>query len=138
MDGRYLPAPAASQPWRLRAVEPCAVMLMHGNDVAGNFDRAACLADVGALFVPLGSSHALTVNGVDPGQGTAARLAPGAGFGMHAHGHSVTVPAGRKPPVNGCWSLTRYNDKHLFHRNALNRCSVGTRNKNLKRKDERT
>ena len=86
VDGRYLLVQAASQPWRLRAVELGAVTLMHGDDAAGNFYQAACLPDVGALFVPLGSSHALTVNGVEQGQGTAAWLAPGADFSMHAHG----------------------------------------------------
>src|SRR5262249_23709335 len=40
---------------------------------------------------------------------------------------------GQKPPVNGFWSLTLYNDKHLFHPNDLKRYSLGTKNKNLKR-----
>ena len=50
--------------------------------------------------------------------------------------YSVTFPAGQEPPVNGFWSLTLYNDKHLFHPNTLNRYSVGTKNKNLKRNDD--
>ena len=34
--------------------------------------------------------------------------------------YRVTFPAGQEPPVRGFWSLTLYNDKHLFHPNALN------------------
>ncbi|WP_430539548.1 DUF1214 domain-containing protein [Lysobacter niastensis] len=32
--------------------------------------------------------------------------------------------------------MTLYNEKHLSHPNALNRYSVGTKNKNLKRNDD--
>lgn len=46
--------------------------------------------------------------------------------------YEVTFPAGQEPPVNGFWSLTLYNDKHLFHANALKRYSLGTKNKTLK------
>ncbi|MFF0607063.1 DUF1254 domain-containing protein [Nocardia tengchongensis] len=48
-------------------------------------------------------------------------------------GYSVTFPAGQEPPVEGFWSLTLYNDKHLFNPNELKRYSLGTKNKNLKR-----
>jgi hypothetical protein len=48
-------------------------------------------------------------------------------------GYEITFPSGQEPPVNGFWSLTLYNDKHLFHPNGLNRYSLGTKNKNLKR-----
>jgi hypothetical protein len=41
-----------------------------------------------------------------------------------------------EPPVRGFWSLTLYNDKHLFHPNDLNRFSLGTKNKNLVRNDD--
>jgi hypothetical protein len=47
--------------------------------------------------------------------------------------YSVTFAAGHEPPVSGFWSLTLYNDKHLFHPNALKRYSLGTKNKNLAR-----
>jgi hypothetical protein len=47
--------------------------------------------------------------------------------------YSISFPAGQEPPVNGFWSLTLYNDQHFFHSNALNRYSLGTKNKNLKR-----
>jgi hypothetical protein len=50
-----------------------------------------------------------------------------------ANSYEVTFPKGQEPPVNGFWSLTLYNDKHLFHANDLNRFSLGTKNKNLKR-----
>jgi len=57
---------------------------------------------------------------------------PLTGSGIYA----VTFAAGQEPPVQGFWSLTLYNEKHLFHPNALNRYSVGTKNKNLKRNDD--
>jgi len=47
--------------------------------------------------------------------------------------YQVTFAAGQEPPVNGFWSLTLYNDKHLFHPNDLKRYSLGTKNKTLKR-----
>jgi len=50
--------------------------------------------------------------------------------------YSVTFAAGQEPPVNGFWSLTLYNDKHLFHPNELKRYSLGTKNKNLKRNED--
>lgn len=46
--------------------------------------------------------------------------------------YSVTFPKGQLPPVKGFWSLTLYNDKHLFYPNDLNRYSLGTKNKQLK------
>jgi hypothetical protein len=45
--------------------------------------------------------------------------------------YAVTFPKGQTPPVNGFWSLTLYNDKHLFHPNPLKRYSLGTKNKSL-------
>lgn len=47
--------------------------------------------------------------------------------------YEVTFSAGQEPPVNGFWSLTLYNDKHLFHPNDLKRYSLGTKNKKLAR-----
>jgi hypothetical protein len=47
--------------------------------------------------------------------------------------YEITFSAGQEPPVNGFWSLTLYNEKHLFHPNDLKRYSLGTKNKNLKR-----
>ena len=47
--------------------------------------------------------------------------------------YEITFAPGQEPPVNGFWSLTLYNDKHLFHPNNLKRYSLGTKNKNLKR-----
>lgn len=52
--------------------------------------------------------------------------------------YRVTFPPGEKPPIRGFWSLTLYNNQHLFHPNALNRYSLGTKNKNLKRADDGT
>ena len=46
--------------------------------------------------------------------------------------YEVTFAKGQVPPVNGFWSLTLYNDLHLFHANALKRYSLGTKNKTLK------
>lgn len=50
--------------------------------------------------------------------------------------YEVTFAPGQEPPVNGFWSLTLYNDKHLFHPNDLKRYSLGTKNKNLKRNSD--
>jgi hypothetical protein len=47
--------------------------------------------------------------------------------------YTVTFPAGQAPPVNGFWSLTLYNKEHLFEANALNRFSLGTKSKSMKR-----
>ncbi len=46
--------------------------------------------------------------------------------------YAVTFPEGQLPPVNGFWSITIYNEYHLFEVNNLNRYSLGTKNKNLK------
>ena len=46
--------------------------------------------------------------------------------------YRVTFAKGQVPPVNGFWSLTLYNDLHLFNPNALKRYSLGTKNKSLK------
>jgi hypothetical protein len=37
------------------------------------------------------------------------------------------------PPVRGFWSLTLYNEHHFFHPDELDRCSFGTKIKNLHR-----
>lgn len=47
--------------------------------------------------------------------------------------YSITFAAGQEPPVNGFWSLTLYNDHHFFNPNSLNRYSLGTKNKTIKR-----
>lgn len=58
----------------------------------------------------------------------------GAGAQLNGSGsYEITFAPGQEPPVNGFWSLTLYNDKHLFHPNDLKRYSLGTKNKNLKR-----
>jgi len=46
--------------------------------------------------------------------------------------YSITFPKGQTPPVKGFWSLTLYNEFHLFNPNSLNRYSLGTKNKTLK------
>jgi hypothetical protein len=45
--------------------------------------------------------------------------------------YAITFPKGGVPPVQGFWSLTLYNQFHMFGTNALNRYSLGTKNKNL-------
>lgn len=47
--------------------------------------------------------------------------------------YSITFPQGQEPQVEGFWSLTLYNDHHFFNPNPLNRYSLGTKNKDLKR-----
>jgi len=49
-----------------------------------------------------------------------------------AHRYAVTFAKGATPPVNGFWSLSIYNQHHFFVANAINRFSVGTKNKDLK------
>src|SRR5438552_9401351 len=46
--------------------------------------------------------------------------------------YEITFAKGQVPPVHGFWSLTLYNDLHLFNPNALKRYSLGTKNKTLK------
>lgn len=46
--------------------------------------------------------------------------------------YSITFTKAQIPPVKGFWSLTLYNKYHLFTPNALNRYSLGTKNKSLK------
>ena len=53
-----------------------------------------------------------------------------------ANKYTVTFAKGQTPPVEGFWSLTLYNDKHLFSANPLNRYSLGTKNKSLKYNDD--
>jgi len=46
--------------------------------------------------------------------------------------YSITFPKGQVPPVKGFWSVTLYDQYHLFSPNPLGRYSLGTKNKNLK------
>jgi hypothetical protein len=46
--------------------------------------------------------------------------------------YAITFAKDQVPPVRGFWSLTLYDDQHLFTPNPLNRYSLGTKNKNLK------
>jgi hypothetical protein len=46
--------------------------------------------------------------------------------------NTYAVTFAKVPPVKGFWSLTLYNDVHLFHPNPLKRYSLGTKNKTLK------
>jgi hypothetical protein len=45
-----------------------------------------------------------------------------------AHRYTVTFKKNETPPVEGFWSLTLYNSRHLFSANPLNRYSLGTKN----------
>jgi hypothetical protein len=45
--------------------------------------------------------------------------------------YAVTFAKGQLPPVKGFWSMTLYNDRHLFNPNPLQRYSLGTKNKTL-------
>ena len=49
-----------------------------------------------------------------------------------SHVYTLTFPKGQLPPVNGFWSLTLYDQNHFFAPNAINRFSLGTKNKDLK------
>ena len=50
--------------------------------------------------------------------------------------YAVTFPAGQEPPANGFWSLTLYNEQHLFHANELGRYSLGTKNNGLQKNQD--
>ena len=55
-----------------------------------------------------------------------------AGAQLDGHNlYAVTFAKGQLPPVKGFWSLTLYNDQHLFNANPLKRYSLGTKNKTL-------
>jgi len=49
-----------------------------------------------------------------------------------ANRYTVTFAKDQTPPVTGFWSLSIYNEHHFFVANAINRFSVGTKNKDLK------
>ena len=46
--------------------------------------------------------------------------------------YAVTFAKGQLPPVKGFWSVTLYNDRHLFNPNPLKAYSLGTKNKTLR------
>jgi hypothetical protein len=50
-----------------------------------------------------------------------------------ASAYTVTFAKDQTPPVDGFWSLSIYNEHHFFVANAINRFSVGTKNKDLRR-----
>jgi hypothetical protein len=45
--------------------------------------------------------------------------------------YTVTFAKEQEPPVSGFWSLTVYNDRHVFHPNSINRYSLGTKSKSF-------
>ncbi len=45
--------------------------------------------------------------------------------------YTVTFAKGQEPPVNGFWSITLYNEHHLFAPNDLHRYSLGTKSKSF-------
>jgi hypothetical protein len=47
------------------------------------------------------------------------------------YNYTVTFAKGQEPPVNGFWSMTLYNEHHLFTPNKLNRYSLGTKSKSF-------
>lgn len=54
--------------------------------------------------------------------------------GEQLHGqnnYTVTFAKGQEPPVKGFWSMTLYNEHHLFVPNALKRYSLGTKSKSF-------
>lgn len=50
-----------------------------------------------------------------------------------ANRYAVTFARNGTPPVNGFWSLTLYSNYHFFVPNEINRYSVGTKTRDLKR-----
>jgi hypothetical protein len=59
--------------------------------------------------------------------------------GEQLHGknnYTVTFTKGQEPPVKGFWSMTLYNEHHLFYPNALGRYSLGTKSKSFLKYNE--
>ncbi len=50
--------------------------------------------------------------------------------------YTITFPKGQVPPVKGFWSITLYNEHHLFHPNPLNRYSLGTKSKGMQQNSD--
>lgn len=48
-----------------------------------------------------------------------------------SNAYTITFPKGQLPPVDGFWSLTLYDAAHFFAPNAINRFSLGTKNRDL-------
>lgn len=48
-----------------------------------------------------------------------------------SHRYTITFTKEQTPPVYGFWSLTLYNEYHFFAPNAINRYSIGTKDKDL-------
>jgi hypothetical protein len=46
--------------------------------------------------------------------------------------YAINLAKDQIPPVKGFWSLPPYDAEHFFHPNALNRYSLGTKNKTLR------
>jgi hypothetical protein len=44
----------------------------------------------------------------------------------------VTFAPGAVPPVKGFWSMSLYNERHLFELNALGRYAVGSKSRQLR------
>lgn len=61
--------------------------------------------------------------------GTGARL-------NGSNRYTVTFPKDQTPPAYGFWSLTMYDAQHFFVPNVINRYSVGTKNKDLKKQQD--
>jgi hypothetical protein len=47
------------------------------------------------------------------------------------YNYTVTFAKSQEPPVRGFWSLTVYNDRHVFHPNSKKRYSLGTKSKSF-------
>ena len=47
--------------------------------------------------------------------------------------YTITFAKDQLPPVRGFWSLTLYDQSHFFAPNPINRYSIGTKSKDLKR-----
>jgi hypothetical protein len=49
--------------------------------------------------------------------------------------YEITFLKGQLPPVSAFWSITLYNSKHLFTKNAIKRYAIGSRDR-LKYRDD--
>lgn len=102
VDGRYLLTGSAVCDWQLQVVELHGVTLMAGQDGAANLFHASCLQGVYSLFVPLGATSSVIVNGELLGSSYVSWLVPGSEFHMRADGAQRWLAVMIAGAASGC------------------------------------
>jgi len=86
VQGRYLLTGRAVQDWRLRIVDLDEVVLMLGQDGAGNLYHGSSLPGRTTVFIARTASEAIAVDGCEMGRESLAWLAPEKEFHIRASG----------------------------------------------------